>query len=312
MSDASLSPTEIEALRDATREQGGVSVDTVELAASDRQAKRRLPALRSKLDVVLKRNRQALSRALHVNVECSWAPVELAGPMAMAQEVTDALMGAIIRLKANQEPLAWVALPPAMAFHLIEVAFGGPACVPGPQPQRVQLTPLERDTLWPFLQDAAQALIAGLSLELAGALEVVPTGYPVRFGGLRTQESGVVLHVLTPLGSTEGRLNIVLAPKALEFTDAPASGAQRAARLESAADAMLLHVSEAQVLLVATLGTTSVSVGELMDLQVGQMIWLEHSQTQPIEISIEGHPKFTAMPMQRAGAVGVQIMERVG
>jgi flagellar motor switch protein FliM len=40
------------------------------------------------------------------------------------------------------------------------------------------------------------------------------------------------------------------------------------------------------------------------------MIWLDKTPRDPVDVLVEGQHKFLAMPMQREGAVGVQILTR--
>lgn len=304
MSDAALSAEELAALRDASQDfaapeppEGGAPAHRepkpVQLAAPDRQARRRLPALEPRLPILLRAHRHIVSTEMRVSLDVSFSTPEIASPSRMAAE-----------------PIAWIGLPYEIAFHLIEVAFGVAAGSPGPLPGRRQLTAIERETLQPFLQQVADAFAHDLHFSRIGPTELVLLPYPPKFDGLRTQESGVVLRLQVPMASGTLPYTLVLLPKALEQVEPDEKNAV-ATEARVKRDQLVENVCQAEVDVAAHLGTVSVSVAMLNNLRSGQVIWLEHNQSEPIELLVEGHAKFTAMPMQRAGAVGVAIVERI-
>lgn len=321
MSDAALSAEELAALRDASQDfaateppEGGVAgarePKPVQLAAPDRQARRRLPALEPRLPILLRAHRHIVSTEMRVSLDVAFSTPEVASPSRMAAEVTSWQYGAVLRLKEHAEPIAWIGLPYEIAFHLIEVAYGVAAGSPGPLPGRRQLTAIERETLQPFLQQVADAFSRDLHFSRIGPTELVLLPYPPKFDGLRTQESGVVLRLQIPMAQGTLPYTLVLLPKALEQVEPDEKNAV-ATEARVKRDQLIENVCNAEVDVAAHLGTVSVSVATLNNLRSGQVIWLEHNQSEPIELLVEGQPKFTAMPMQRAGAVGVAIVERI-
>lgn len=311
MSDGALTPEESAALRAAADGAVRATAADVQLAASDRHARRALPMLKEKMTPLLHGTKAVVVRLLRRPCQVTASPLEIAGPMAMQKEAASWLLGAVITSGQEAEPLAWVGLPPMLGYHLIEIAFGAPPVVSKTYLKRDFVTPLEHDTLWPSLESFARSLVRSLGLEHQPALRIAPLAYPIVLDNHDSQESGVSFHAELRLGEELCEVSFLLAPKALDVMHAAALGGDDADKRERAANNMLAHLAGSEVTLVANLGTTEVTVATLAELGVGQMIWLDRVKSTPVDVVVEGQPKFTAMPMQRAGALGVQIVSRI-
>ena len=331
MSEAALSAEELAALRDASQGlandsgahgaaagapgasdagDAGAGYKVIQLAAPDRQARRRLPALQPQLAAVMRRHRQVVSEVMRTSLDVTIAAPDVCSVAQMSAEVTAWLYGAVLRLKSHGEPIAWVGLPVELGFHLVEIAFGGVAGKPGACPPKRQLTAIEKETLWPFVLRVAETCIDELHFARMGEVEITPLTYPLSFGGLRTQEAGVRLRVDVPVQGGTLPYTMVLLPKALECLE-PEGRSEAAQAKHHDAQTMVAHAAAARVEIVAKLGELQVPLSEVVRLKPGHVIWLEHNQSEPIELLVEGQVKFTAMPMQRAGAIGVAIVETV-
>lgn len=310
MTDSALTPEETEALRAAADGALRAEAAEVQLAASDRHAKRALPMLKERMTPLLHGTKAVVVRLLRRPCQLTASSLDVLGPMALGKEAMGWLLGAAVTVGAGTEPLAWVGLPPGFAFHLVEVAFGAPPAVSKTFPKRDYPTPLEHETLWPALEAFARALVRALGLEQQATLRVAPMPHPMSLEHYAGEESGVAFRAEVRLGEERVEVGYLLAPKLLDMLHAAALGGDEAGSRDRAANNMLAHLAGSEVTLVANLGSTQVTVATLSELRVGQMIWLDRVKSTPIDVTVEGQPKFTAMPMQRAGALGVQIVSR--
>ena len=311
MSQDALTPEEATALRDAADGALRGQAQQVQLAASDRHARRHLPLLKEKMALLLSGTKAVVVRQLRRPCQVTSTPPELAGPMAMGEQAQGWIVGAAVRTATDADPVAWLGFPPVLAFHLIEVAFGAPGVISKSWPQRDFLTPLEKETVWPVVEACARAMVRAFGLDVTGQVRISPLPYPVALEGLSEQESGVSFRAQLRLGEDVCEVGFALTPKALDLLHEAAAGEAVGNKLERAATNMLAHLGQSEVQLLANLGTTQLTVRALTELQAGQMIWLDKVKSSPIDVLVEGQLKFTAMPMQRAGAVGVQIVSRV-
>ena len=310
MTDSALTPEEAEALRAAADGAVRSGAAEVQLAASDRHAKRALPMLKEKVTPLLHGTKGVVVRLLRRPCQATASALEISGPMAMNKEATGWLLGAAITHGPAREPLAWVGLPPLLAFHLVEVAFGAPAVVSKVWPARDYPTPLEHDTIWPSVEAFTRTFVRAIGFENVAGLRIAPMPHPMVLENYATEESGVSFRAELRLGEEACEVGYLLTPKALDILHAAALGGDDEDKRGRAESHMLAHLSGSEVTLVANLGSTEVTVATLADLRVGQMIWLDRVKSTPIDVTVEGQQKFTAMPMQRAGALGVQIVSR--
>lgn len=310
MSDTRFTLEEAQALRQASEADMGPSAERVVLAASDKQAKRHLPLLEKSMKVVKERMRVMMTQTLKSPCVVEAEPLQLAGPKTMGDLLKTWLMGALIK-QPTGETLAAVGVSPRLGFHLIELAYGAPNVPAKVLPTRDRLTLVERETLWPALLSMAQELCQALDLGRSPAIHIDPTGYPTELGPLATEESGVLQEMSLKLGEYAAGFGFVITPKALDALRGAHEVKPEAQVALEAHAAMMSHLSDAEVTLVAYLGASKISMSEVASLAPGKMIWLDKTPRDPVDVLVEGQHKFLAMPMQRAGAVGVQILTRI-
>ena len=71
------------------------------------------------------------------------------------------------------------------------------------------------------------------------------------------------------------------------------------------------QLKTAPVELVATLARTTISTGELVELRVGDIITTDHDIRNPLEVAVEGIPKFEASPGSWKGHKAVEIGKHI-
>jgi flagellar motor switch protein FliM len=303
-----LSEEEAAALREAVAPEAAPAHGS-NLAGGDRKARRKLPLLTRELESFVEFVRRTLGRELRGNIAVKLCDLELAGHLAMQHEATTWLLGASLALP-DQPPLGYVGVSPRLGFHLIELAYGAPPLPAKALPPRLRLTKVERQTLFVPLQTLAGGLAQALWPTDVDACSITPLDTPPQLVEEPTTEAGVVCAVELTLGEEAVRIGFCLTPRALERLD---DGTQTAAAVDTPepAEQLRAHVHATEVGVVATLGTAQVAMGTLAALRPDTVIWLDHVQSEPLVVAVEGQPKFLGVPMQRAGAVGVKIVKRL-
>jgi flagellar motor switch/type III secretory pathway protein FliN len=306
---ANFTLEEATALRDATEAASAQGPQRATLAAADRQARRALPLTEKGLNVVRERLRKLLGQTLKASCVLEGQPLSACGPMGMQDEMRQWVMGAVVKDRAG-EILAAIGVSPRLGFHLIELAYGAPNVPAKVVPVRDRLTLVERETLWPAILEMALETCVVLQIGEPPVVHIEPTGYPIELGKLPTQESGIVQQMQLKMGEHLAGLGVMLTPKALDILWASAHAEGQEHAQHEAHTQLVAHLGEAEVCVVAHLGRTSLTMGDVANFAVGKTIWLDKTPRDPVDVSVEGQPKFLAMPMQRAGAVGVQILSR--
>jgi flagellar motor switch protein FliM len=64
------------------------------------------------------------------------------------------------------------------------------------------------------------------------------------------------------------------------------------------------------VTLSVELGTTAMSVRDVLALQPGQVLKLSRHRTEELPVKVEGVPKFFGMPVHEDGAIGIEITRK--
>lgn len=71
------------------------------------------------------------------------------------------------------------------------------------------------------------------------------------------------------------------------------------------------HLQGVEIAGDVLLGTTRITVRDLLDLQVGDIIGLDQAVDQPLQLCIESRPKFKVKAVRRAGHMAAQVVKHV-
>ncbi len=71
------------------------------------------------------------------------------------------------------------------------------------------------------------------------------------------------------------------------------------------------NLSHTSVEVVAQLGTTQISIKDFLELQVGNMLYLEHEVRHPIDVNVNGVRKFTGFQGAYKGKKAINIQELI-
>ena len=301
---AVLTPEEMQALRQHAQDLGDKqAAQTLDLTSNDRGMRKGEKGLSRALGLFATRVEAHLRAITKKPATTTAEPVEVLGPDAGNKLLGE--LAAVVAVRAADVGLiGYLAIDAAMAFSLVERAFGA-AKGAGAAPTRKRLTRLELETVLPFVAELVQQLSMALgqrdqqrfSFErLSSTVEPeLPNGI-ASVGCWRCQVSA------DPLA---GQVVLMLLPPLVEMATAFAKPVQAAP--VSQEGRLARHLLAADVSVSGTLGTAQVSVAELLALRPGDLIRLEGAVTDPVVVSVQGHPKFVAQPLQRAGALAVTV-----
>ncbi len=299
---AVLTPEEMQALRQHAQDLGDKqAAQTLDLTSNDRGMRKGEKGLSRSLGLVATRIQAHLRAMTKKPATATAEPVEVIGP-----DAGNALFGelaAVVAVRAADVGLVgYLAIDTAMAFSLVERAFGATKGA-GAAPTRKRLTRLELETVLPFVAEMVAHLSKGLGLEVPFSYERLSTTLepelPNGIASLGVWRCDVVADPL------KGQVVLMLLPPLVEIATRSVKPQQAAP--VSQEGRIALHLLAADVSVAGTLGTARVSVAELLALRPGDLIRLEGAVTDPVIVSVQGHPKFVAQPSQRAGALAVTV-----
>lgn len=199
---------------------------------------------------------------------------------------------------------------PALTFALVERLFGGKATpVSGLRsPTDIELAVLERVLARALrVLDEAWSHVSVLKPELE-RLETNPQFVQI----ISPTEMVALVSLKVQVDATEGLLNLCFPYLVLKPVAAKLSAHHWFSTLEhgvsEGAQALLeRRLVRTSVPIVARLGRASITVRELMSLQIGDVIELEARAGSDVEVLVGNRPKFRARPGQVGSRLGVQI-----
>ncbi|MBB6282169.1 MULTISPECIES: flagellar motor switch protein FliM [Geobacillus] len=126
----------------------------------------------------------------------------------------------------------------------------------------------------------------------------------------------VVISLNTQIGEARGMMNVCIPHVVLEPIMPRLSvhywmQAQKKERSPEEAGRIERRIRTAQLPIVAELGTAVVTVGEFLQLEVGDVIELEQSIHEPLVVKIGHIPKFIGQPGKRNKKLAVQILAMI-
>lgn len=215
----------------------------------------------------------------------------------------------------NFEPLPGsgiVEINPSLAFVIIDRLFGGP----GQAPEKARgLTEIERTVMERLIQrmvDLFQEPWAAVT-SLRPRVEFIETN-PQFTQIVSANEMVILVSIETKIGEHVGLINIcipfivlepVISRLSVHYWYATTSRAGPAAPEQS--EALRRRIENAVVPMVVILGRTTITVADLLDLQIGDVVPLERKVGEPLEIVVGSKPKFVGYPGLVGNHLGVQI-----
>lgn len=202
---------------------------------------------------------------------------------------------------------------PSVLYPIVDRLLGGGK--EAPQVVRRPLTNIElrlvsrlTDT---FLDELHKAWSNVLELDLE-VLRVESNPQLVQI--VPPNEVVVLISFELTLGDTRGMLNLCIPFNSIERIGTKLSvntwnNYSRSGADDETRETIDRRLRTAEVELVATLARTTISTGDLVELRVGDIITTEHDVKEPLEIAVEGIPKFFAAPGALKGHKAVEISD---
>ena len=303
---ANVSPEETRAILDIARRGSGARADAPsKVEARDfekplRLSRGEMESVRARVTASLEGVALELSQALRG--DCTLELVELAE--VNAERVTEGLSDparppsppAIVRFEVARQP-GWLVWDGASAVAAVESALGaGP---PATEPAARALSAVERASLRRMLSGAITRLAGALGLSAASLTvpESVEAAGDWRDGGASADPQRLALHLALEASTGVSVLKLYLPG----FQPA----APRSAR--ELANAVPAHLHGVSLELAARLGSSDVSLREMLALEVGDVIPLSTLVGEVLRVYVEGEPCAVARLGRKDGNLAIRI-----
>jgi flagellar motor switch protein FliM len=202
-------------------------------------------------------------------------------------------------------------LNPVVAFPMLDRLFGGPGTTGG---QTRALTEIENVVMHSVLEGTLNAYaeawrnISSFTAE-PGAIETNPLFVQVAAPG----EIVITVAIDVRIGEHVGVITLCLPHMTLEpILDrlSAHNWFKTHSREVKPADLAVLEsrVVGTRVPMVAELGRTDLTVREIVDLNVGDVVMLDNSRTDPVVVYVGNQPKFLARPGRIRGRLAVEVV----
>ncbi len=206
-------------------------------------------------------------------------------------------------------------ISPAVLYPIIDRLLGG-----GKDNEPVARRPLTEIELRlvaritdRFLKELGRAWENVLHLSLAvervesnpQLVQIVPPSEVVVLIGFEVAISGIrgILHLCIPFNSIERIGN--------KLTSNNWVGLSRASKSSETAATIGQRLSGSELEVVVTLAESRITTGDLIGLRVGDIITTDKDVRAPLEVAVQGIPKFHASPGASKGHVAVQIIDPI-
>lgn len=315
MADDILSQEEVDALlrgvtgesEESGAEEAGAGVRVYDIGRQERIVRGRMPTLEIINERFARNFRIGLFNLIRRTAEISVGPVTV---IKYSEFVRNLVVPTNLNM-VHMNPLRGTALfvfDPNLVFLVIDNLFGGD----GRYHMRVEgrdFTPTEQRIIKKMLEVVFE--------EMRKAWEAI---FPIRFEYVRSEMNTQFANIATPtevvvvntfnieLGSGGGDFHVCMPYSMIEPIRDQLTSAMQADRAEADErwiSQMRLQVQDAEVELVANLGHTSVTLRQIVDLKVGDVISLEVPDA--VVAHVDGVPLFRCQYGQRSGQLALKV-----
>ena len=316
-----LSQTEVDALLSAVSdnrldsEEGddGLKSGVVQydLANQDRIIRGRMPTLDIIHDRFIRLFRVTLSNSLRKMANLS---VNSTGPLKFSEFMNSLPLPSCLNI-LRLDPLrgaAVMVIESKLLYALVDSFFGG---------NDVPYTKIEGKDFTPIEIKIARRVVLSAIDDYEKAWEPV---YPLKVGYSRTEINPQFVAVVPPsdvviattfdveLEKVSGTIKIVIPYATLEPIKSKLSVGFQSEQLE--VDFIWINRTKEQIMGTSAnglvkLGEADISLRDIMELQAGDIIQLDTDATMPLDIQVEGIPKFKGIPGLLKGNRALKIVE---
>lgn len=318
-----LSQSEVDALLsavsdnrvDSDEEGGGDNLQSgvvqYDLANQDRIIRGRMPTLDIIHDRFIRLFRVTLSNALRKMANLS---VNSTGPLKFSEFMNSLPLPSCLNI-LRLDPLrgaAVMVIESKLLYALVDSFFGG---------NDVPYTKIEGKDFTQIEIKIARRVVLSAIDDLEKAWEPV---YPLKIGYSRTEINPQFVAVVPPsdvviattfdveLEKVSGTIKIVIPYSTLEPIKSKLSVGFQSEQLE--VDFIWINRVKEQIMqttanIVVKLGEASIQVRDLLNLEVGDIIQLDTDATMPLNVLVEGIPKFKGIPGLLRGNRALRVTE---
>lgn len=319
-----LSQNEVDALLSAVsdnridgQDQGGAAgtgVIQYDLANQDRIIRGRMPTLDIIHDRFIRLFRMSLSNSLRKMANIS---VNSTGPLKFSEFMNSLPLPSCLNI-LRLDPLrgaAVMVVESKLLYALVDSFFGG---------NDVPYTKIEGKDFTQIEIKIARRLVLAAIDDLEKAWEPV---YPLKIGYSRTEINPQFVAIVPPsdvviattfdveLEKVSGTIKIVIPYSTLEPIKSKLSVGFQSEQLE--VDFIWINRIKEKIMqtnanLLVRLGSADITVRDLLELEAGDIIQLGSDATMPLEVLVEGKPKFKGIPGLSKGNRAIKITESLG
>ena len=319
-----LSQNEVDALLSAVSDNridgngqssvAGPGVIQYDLANQDRIIRGRMPTLDIIHDRFIRLFRMSLSNSLRKMANIS---VNSTGPLKFSEFMISLPLPSCLNI-LRLDPLrgaAVMVVESKLLYALVDSFFGG---------NDVPYTKIEGKDFTPIEIKIARRLVMTAIDDLEKAWEPV---YPLKIGYSRTEINPQFVAIVPPsdvviattfdveLEKVSGTIKIVIPYSTLEPIKSKLSVGFQSEQLE--VDVIWINRIKEKIMqtnanLLVRLGTADITVRDLLELEIGDIIQLGSDATMPLEVLVEGKPKFKGIPGLSKGNRAIKITETQG
>ncbi|HYX39255.1 MAG: flagellar motor switch protein FliM [Pseudobdellovibrionaceae bacterium] len=282
-----------------------------DLANQDRIIRGRMPTLDIIHDRFIRLFRVTLSNALRKMANLS---VNSTGPLKFSEFMNSLPLPSCLNI-LRLDPLrgaAVMVIESKLLYALVDSFFGG---------NDVPYTKIEGKDFTQIEIKIARRVVLSAIDDLEKAWEPV---YPLKIGYSRTEINPQFVAVVPPsdvviattfdveLEKVSGTIKIVIPYSTLEPIKSKLSVGFQSEQLE--VDFIWINRVKEQIMqttanIVVKLGEANIQVRDLMNLEVGDIIQLDTDATMPLNVMVEGIPKFKGIPGLLRGNRALRITE---
>lgn len=319
-----LSQNEVDALLSAVSDNriegdnptaaGGLGVIHYDLANQDRIIRGRMPTLDIIHDRFIRLFRMTLSNSLRKMTNIS---VNSTGPLKFSEFMNSLPLPSCLNI-LRLDPLrgaAVMVVESKLLYALVDSFFGG---------NDVPYTKIEGKDFTQIEIKIARRLVMTAIEDLEKAWEPV---YPLKIGYSRTEINPQFVAIVPPsdvviattfdveLEKVSGTVKIVIPYATLEPIKSKLSVGFQSEQLE--VDLMWINRIKEKIMqtdanLLVRLGAADIKVRDLLELEPGDIIQLNSDATMPLEVLVEGKPKFRGVPGLSKGNRAIKITDILG
>jgi flagellar motor switch protein FliM len=319
-----LDSNEVDALMQAIQEgrvssgeDGGVDGTVVpyELTSQDRIIRGQMPTLDSINDRIASLFGRNLAGRMRLEVRVTAQPATLLKFSDLSALLRGPATIGVVTLGAGYG-LGLAVLEGTLAQSLLAAALGDrkarPAGAPAEGP--LELTNLERLVLKHLLGMLSEAMSVSWAEVLPFKPEVTRFETDPRMMIIANPSDVIILCSFEITGAIDGKLQICIPYSAVEsakklLSSPPRLGGQRDVRFSAALASELQSV---EVELRVEIGRHTLRLSELLELEVGDVLTLNSSETAPLPVFVQGRSKMSAAPRVVGGGMAIEILRPIG